>query len=193
LERKLNSKESIEQYLLESGQLVIKSSSLSTEIAQISGILIAAIKAGNKILWCGNGGSAADAQHLAAELVGRYKLNRKAIASIALTTDTSILTAVANDFGYDLVFARQIEAIGTKGDVLIALTTSGKSTSILNGLLAASARGIHTVLMTGKSAPQNLANYEVRIDSERTEMIQQCHTAIGHIICELVEANCAEI
>jgi D-sedoheptulose 7-phosphate isomerase len=193
LERKLNSKESIEQYLLESGQLVIKSSSLSTEIAQISGILIAAIKAGNKILWCGNGGSAADAQHLAAELVGRYKLNRKAIASIALTTDTSILTAVANDFGYDLVFARQIEAIGTKGDVLFALTTSGKSTSILNGLLAASARGIHTVLMTGKSAPQNLANYEVRIDSERTEMIQQCHTAIGHIICELVEANCAEI
>jgi len=193
LERKLNSKESIEQYLLESGQLVIKSSSLSTEIAQISGILIAAIKAGNKILWCGNGGSAADAQHLAAELVGRYKLNRKAIASIALTTDTSILTAVANDFGYDLVFARQIEAIGTKGDVLFALTTSGKSTSILNGLLAASARGIHTVLMTGKSAPQNLANYEVRIDSERTEMIQQCHTAIGHIICELVEANCDEI
>jgi D-sedoheptulose 7-phosphate isomerase len=193
LERKLNSKESIEQYLLESGQLVIKSSSLSTEIAQISGILIAAIKAGNKILWCGNGGSAADAQHLAAELVGRYKLNRKAIASIALTTDTSILTAVANDFGYDLVFARQIEAIGTKGDVLFALTTSGKSTSILNGLLAASARGIHTVLMTGKSAPQNLANYEVRIDSERTEMIQQCHTAIGHIICELVEANCVQI
>ena len=90
----MNSKESIEQYLLESGQLVIKSLSLSTEIAQISEILIAAIKAGNKILWCGNGGSAADAQHLAAELVGRYKLNRKAIASIALTTDTSILTAV---------------------------------------------------------------------------------------------------
>lgn len=189
----MNSKESIEQYLLESGQLVIKSSSLSTEISQISEILIAAIKAGNKILWCGNGGSAADAQHLAAELVGRYKLNRKAIASIALTTDTSILTAVANDFGYNLVFARQIEAIGVKGDVLIALTTSGKSTSILNGLLSASARGIHTVLMTGKSAPQNLANYEVRIDSERTEMIQQCHTAIGHIICELVEENCAGI
>ena len=189
----MNSKESIEQYLLESGQLVIKSSSLSTEISQISEILIAAIKAGNKILWCGNGGSAADAQHLAAELVGRYKLNRKAIASIALTTDTSILTAVANDFGYDLVFARQIEAIGVKGDVLVALTTSGKSTSILNGLLSASARGIHTVLMTGKAAPQNLANYEVRIDSEITEMIQQCHTVIGHIICELVEENCAEI
>ena len=189
----MNSKESIERYLLESGQLVMKSSSLSTEIAQISEIMISAIKAGNKILWCGNGGSAADAQHLAAELVGRYKLSRKAIASVALTTDTSILTAVANDFGYDLVFARQIEAIGVKGDVLIALTTSGKSTSILNGLLAASSRGIQTVLMTGKAAPQNLANYEVRIDSERTEMIQQCHTAIGHIICELVEANCAEI
>ncbi len=189
----MNSKESIEQYLLESGQLVTKSSKLSTGIAEISEVLIAAIKAGNKILWCGNGGSAADAQHLAAELVGRYKLNRKAIASIALTTDTSILTAVANDFGYDFVFARQIEAIGEKGDVLIALTTSGKSTSILNGLSAASAIGIHTVMMTGKAAPQNLANYEVRIDSERTEMIQQCHTAIGHIICELVEAKCTEI
>jgi D-sedoheptulose 7-phosphate isomerase len=193
LDNKLNSKESIEQYLLESGQLVKESSSLSTEIAQISEILIAAIKAGSKILWCGNGGSAADAQHLAAELVGRYKLKRKAIASIALTTDTSILTAVANDFGYDLVFARQIEAIGVKGDVLVALTTSGKSASILNGLSAASAIGIQTVLMTGKAAPQNLADYEVRIDSERTEMIQQCHTAIGHVICELVEAKCAEI
>ena len=189
----MNSKESIEQYLIESGQLITKSSSLSIEIAEISEILIEAIKVGNKILWCGNGGSAADAQHLAAELVGRYKLNRKAIASIALTTDTSILTAVANDLGYDLVFARQIEAIGVNGDVLIALTTSGKSASILNALSAASARGIHTVLMTGKAAPQNLANYEVRIDSERTEMIQQCHTAIGHVICELVEANCAEI
>ena len=189
----MNSKESIEQYLLESGRLVTKSSSLSREIAEISEILISAIKAGNKILWCGNGGSAADAQHLAAELVGRYKLSRKAIASISLTTDTSILTAVANDFGYDLVFARQIEAIGTKGDVLIALTTSGKSASVLNALSAASAKEIHTVLMTGKAAPQSLANYEVRIDSEKTEMIQQCHTTIGHIICELVEANCAEI
>lgn len=189
----MNKKESIEQYLIESGQLVTKSSRLSTEIAQISEVLIAAIKGGNKILWCGNGGSAADAQHLAAELVGRYKLSRKAIASIALTTDTSVLTAIANDFGYEMVFARQIEAIGVKGDVLIALTTSGKSTSILNGLSAASARGIHTVLMTGKGAPQNLAKYELRIDSERTEMIQQCHTVIGHVICELIEANCAEI
>lgn len=189
----MKSKEAIEHYLFESGQLVIKSSILSTEIAKISEVLITAIKAGNKILWCGNGGSAADAQHLAAELVGRYKLSRKAIASIALTTDTSILTAVANDFGYDLVFARQIEAIGVKGDVLVALTTSGKSESILKALRVASARGIHTVLMTGKTAPENLANYELRIDSERTEMIQQCHTAIGHIICELIEANCSEI
>ena len=193
MEYKLNSQENIEQYLLESGQLVAKSSSLSLEITQIAEVLIAAIKSGNKILWCGNGGSAADAQHLAAELVGRYKLNRKAIASIALTTDTSILTAVANDFGYDFVFARQIEAIGVKRDVLVVLTTSGKSPSILNALTAASAMGISTVLMTGKAAPQNLAEYEIRIDSERTEMIQQCHTAIGHIMCELVEANCAEI
>jgi len=193
LEYKLNSQEYIEQYLLESGQLVAKSSSLSLEITQIAEVLIAAIKSGNKILWCGNGGSAADAQHLAAELVGRYKLNRKAIASMALTTDTSILTAVANDFGYDFVFARQIEAIGVKGDVLVVLTTSGKSPSILNALTAASDIGISTVLMTGKAAPQNLAEYEIRIDSERTEMIQQCHTAIGHIMCELVEANCAEI
>ena len=189
----MNSQEYIEKYLLESGQLVAKSSSLSLEISQIAEVLIAAIKSGNKILWCGNGGSAADAQHLAAELVGRYKLNRKAIASIALTTDTSILTAVANDFGYDFVFARQIEAIGVKRDVLVVLTTSGKSPSILNALTAASAMGISTVLMTGKAAPQNLAEYEIRIDSERTEMIQQCHTAIGHIMCELVEANCAEI
>ena len=189
----MNSQESIEQYLQESGQLVAKSSTHSLEVLRVVDILTSAIKTGNKILWCGNGGSAADAQHLAAELVGRYKLTRNAIASIALTTDTSILTAVANDFGYDFVFSRQIEAIGAKGDVLVALTTSGKSKSILNALTTASVLGVHTVLLTGKTAPQNLANYEIRIDSERTEMIQQCHTAIGHILCELVEANCAEI
>ena len=179
--------------MLQSGELLVKSSSLSLEIAKVAEVMIVAINAGNKVLWCGNGGSAADAQHLAAELVGRYKLNRRAIASIAITTDTSILTAIANDFGYNSVFERQIEAIGVKGDVLIALTTSGKSQSILNAIKAASAKEMQTVLMTGGAAPLNLADYEIRIDSERTEMIQQCHTAIGHVLCELVEAKCAEI
>lgn len=142
-------------------------------------------------MWCGNGGSAADSQHLAAELVGRYKLNRKAIASLALTTDTSVLTALGNDFGFEYVFSRQVQALGQTGDVLIALTTSGKSQSILNALDAASGMGIRTVIMTGNAAPSNLADLEVRIDSTRTEQIQQCHISIGHIMCELVEANCA--
>ncbi len=189
----MSSQESIEQYLVESGQLLASSSSQSSVISEIASVLVCAIKSGNKILWCGNGGSAADSQHLAAELVGRYKINRRAIASIALTTDTSVLTAVANDFGYEYVFSRQVEALGVKGDVLIALTTSGKSQSILNALSIASNIGMHTVLMTGKNAPPNLANFEIRIESARTEMIQQCHTAIGHIVCELVEMACVEI
>lgn len=192
MEHKLNSQESIEKYLHQSGELVARSSSLAAEIAKVIEVLIAAIDSDKKILWCGNGGSAADAQHLAAELVGRYKLNRKAIASIAITTDTSILTAIANDFGYNSVFERQIQAIGAKGDVLIALSTSGKSQSVLKAIETASLKGMHTVLMTGNAAPLNLANYEIRIDSERTEMIQQCHTAIGHIMCEIVEARCSQ-
>lgn len=187
----MNNLETIEQYLASSGELLSNCASHSSAIESIVNLLVSAIKAGNKIMWCGNGGSAADSQHLAAELVGRYKLNRKAIASLALTTDTSVLTALGNDFGFEYVFSRQVQALGQTGDVLIALTTSGKSQSILNALDAASGMGIRTVIMTGSAAPSNLADLEVRIDSTRTEQIQQCHISIGHIMCELVEAKCA--
>ena len=187
----MNNKTAIEKYLLESGELISKSSAISKEINEVVNLLISVIRAGNKILWCGNGGSAADSQHLAAELVGRYKIDRKAIASLALTTDTSVLTAISNDLGYENVFSRQLQALGEKGDALIALTTSGKSPSILNAISTASALGMHSVIMTGKSAPLSTADFEIRIDSTKTEMIQQCHTAIGHVICELIELNCA--
>ena len=159
-------------------------------IEQVTDLLTSVVRSGHKIMWCGNGGSAADSQHLAAELVGRYKRNREAIASLALTTDTSVLTAIANDFGYENVFSRQVQALGKKGDALIALTTSGRSQSILNALDTASLLGIHTIIMTGSTAPEKLANYEIRINSTKTEMIQQCHTAIGHIISEILERNC---
>ena len=129
-----NSIERIKSHLTEAGELLFSSVELSEIIAEISEIAIKSLKSGGTIFWCGNGGSAADSQHLAAELVGRYKLQRKAISSIALTTDTSILTAVSNDYGFEFVFSRQLEGLAREGDVLIALTTSGNSKSVLNAV-----------------------------------------------------------
>ena len=123
---------------------------LAPVIETVANICIAAIKNDHKIMFCGNGGSAADSQHLAAELVGRYKINRPALNSIALTTDTSILTAVGNDFGYDTIFERQVEGLGQKGDVLIGLSTSGNSKNVLLAMDKAKSLGITTVAMTGE-------------------------------------------
>lgn len=183
--------EKVSNYLIQSAKLIEKSAELSTDISFFADVMIKSIKAGNKILWCGNGGSAADSQHLAAELVGRFKFNRNAINSIALTTDTSILTAIGNDFGFDNVFSRQIQAIGKSGDVLVAMTTSGRSQNILKAIDMANETGITTILFTGKSAPKSNANHELKVDSDITEQVQQCHTSIGHIICEIVEAECS--
>ncbi|MDD6814279.1 MAG: D-sedoheptulose 7-phosphate isomerase [Akkermansia muciniphila] len=158
-------------------------------LANIAKLCLDSMRAGGKVMFCGNGGSAADAQHLAAELVGRYKLNRPAYAALALTTDTSILTAVGNDFGYDTVFERQVQGLGRAGDVLIGISTSGNSKNVLLAMQAARAMGIHTVAFTGcgGGAMAQQADLSLRVPSDVTNHIQEMHIACGHLLCGLVE------
>lgn len=159
------------------------------KVSEIAQLCTEAIKRGHKIMFCGNGGSAADSQHLAAELVGRYKLERPALNAIALTVDTSILTAVGNDYGYDQVFARQVEGIGRQGDVLIGLSTSGNSKNVILAMQQSHSMGITTVALTGASGSQmsQLAQYALAVPSSETNHIQEMHIAVGHLICELIE------
>jgi len=151
--------------------------------------IIGAVRTGNKVLFFGNGGSASDAQHLAAEFVGRYEKERRALPSIALTTDTSILTAVANDYSFDTIFARQIEALGVRGDVAFGISTSGNSKNVNQAILAAKAKGLKTVGLTGRSGGElaKIADITIVIPVERTAHIQECHIAIGHVLCRLVD------
>ena len=155
--------------------------------------LCKALKNGNKILLCGNGGSAADAQHLAAEFVGRFskEYNRRGLPAIALTTDTSTLTAIANDFGFEEMFARQIEALGRSGDVLIAISTSGNSPNVLRAIRVAQRLGLRTVLLTGATASESnhQADLTLRIPAMDTSRIQESHILVEHILCELVERS----
>ena len=158
--------------------------------AKMAEAIIGALRNGNKVLLAGNGGSAADAQHLAAELVGRFAYDRPGLPAIAVTTDTSALTAIGNDYGYDQVFSRQVEALGVRGDVFIGITTSGKSPNILKGLEAARARGVTTVGWTGRVVPeqfQALCDMVLTIDADTTARVQQGHMIVGHIVCALVE------
>ena len=158
--------------------------------AKMAEAIITALRNGNKVLLAGNGGSAADAQHLAAELVGRFAYDRPGLPAIAVTTDTSALTAIGNDYGYDQVFSRQVEALGVRGDVFIGITTSGKSPNILKALEAARSRGVTTVGWTGRVAPeqfQALSDMVLTIDADTTARVQQGHMIVGHIVCALVE------
>jgi D-sedoheptulose 7-phosphate isomerase len=163
------------------------------EIAAAGGVICAALGSGNKILLCGNGGSAADAQHIAAELVGRYEQQRRAFPAVALTTDTSALTALSNDYGYEEVFARQVEALALAGDVLIAISTSGKSPNIVMAAEKAKAISCKIIALTG-SAGEPLASHcdlAVIVPSERTSRVQEAHITIGHLWCEMVDAMLA--
>ncbi len=162
---------------------------MSADVVQVADLCIRALKAGHKVMFCGNGGSAADSQHLAAELVGRYKLNRPAMNAVALTVDTSILTAVGNDYGYDVVFSRQVEGVGQAGDVLIGLSTSGNSKNIVKVMQLAKTMGIITVALTGQGGGEmkEVADFCIAVPSGATNNIQEMHIAVGHLICELVE------
>lgn len=162
---------------------------LQSNISRAAAIMLNALSNNNKILLIGNGGSAADCQHIAAELVGRFGFDRAGLPAIALTTDTSILTSVANDYGYDQVFSRQLLALGNPGDVLLAFSTSGMSANILNAMAAAKVSGIASVAFTGsrESPLTNLADIIIRVPDNRTPYIQQVHITIGHAICGLIE------
>jgi D-sedoheptulose 7-phosphate isomerase len=151
--------------------------------------LIRALRAGNKILFCGNGGSAADSQHLAAELTGRYRRDRRPLAAIALTVDTSALTAIGNDYGFQDIFARQLAGIGRAGDVLVALSASGTSENVVRALETARRMGIATIGLTGEGggAMAALCDICVRVPSADTARIQEMHIAVGHLLCGFVE------
>jgi D-sedoheptulose 7-phosphate isomerase len=151
--------------------------------------MIRAIRGGKKILWCGNGGSAADSQHLAAEIVGRFRRERRGWPSIALTTDTSILTAVSNDYGYNAIFARQVEALCQPGDLLVGLSTSGNSPNVCSGIECARALGAFTVGMTGESGGKlaTVADACLRVASSDTARVQECHILFGHMLCDRIE------
>lgn len=155
----------------------------------IATAMTAALRAGGKILWCGNGGSAADSQHLAAELVGRFRRERRGLASIALTTDASVLTSVANDYGFEAAFARQVDAIGNAGDVLVGISTSGNSRNVIAALETARAQGIVTVAFTGEGGGRigAVADHVFAVDSRDTARIQEAHILAGHMLCDCIE------
>lgn len=170
-------------------QRIANDQSLLDTLIEISEVCIDALKSGKKILFMGNGGSAADSQHLAAELVSRFEFDRPGLPAIALTTDTSALTAIGNDYGFDRLFARQIEALGVEGDVLIGISTSGNSENINVGLKAAKEKGLVLVGWTGnkQGAINQLTDYLVEVPSANTAEIQVGHIVIGHTICGFIE------
>jgi len=161
-------------------------------VAEVAARIVASISAGGTVLICGNGGSAAESQHIAAEFTGRFLVNRRPLPALALTTDTSALTAIGNDYGFDLVFARQVEAIGRRGDVLIGISTSGASANVIAAVEAARARGIVTVAVTGGDggALGRLADVHVNVPLASTPRVQEVQLSVLHVICELVEQAC---
>ena len=162
---------------------------LHAAMAKVAEACIAALRNGNKILFAGNGGSAADAQHLAGELVSRFNYDRPGLPAFSLSTDTSVLTAIGNDYGYERLFARQIEAVGNAGDVFIGISTSGRSPNILNALRTARDKGLVTVGLTGRLGGDmpGLCDHCLRASSDLTPRIQEGHISIGHTICYLIE------
>ena len=180
-------KKQVEESIL-TKQLLIESG--LSDIEQAAGLLIEAVNNSKKILWCGNGGSAADAQHLATELMGSMSdHDRKPIPSIALTTDSSFITAWANDTDFNSIFSRQIQGIGETGDVLIGISTSGNSENVINAVKQANFKKLKTITFTGKTAGKidGLADVTIKVPSENTQRIQECHIMIGQILCNLVE------
>src|SRR5580698_2394082 len=170
-------------------QLLLANSELVSVIAKVSQGLVDTFLKGNKVLLFGNGGSAADAQHIAAEFVGRFAFDRPALPALALSVNSSCVTAIGNDYGFDLVFSRQIEALARSGDLAIGISTSGNSSNVLHGLATAREKGLRTVAFTGCAGGKikNAAEYCICAPSNETPRIQECHILIGHIISELVE------
>ncbi|NQZ85565.1 MAG: D-sedoheptulose 7-phosphate isomerase [Nanoarchaeales archaeon] len=180
----------IKSYLEEN--IETKKQILENNVDDISNIVkkvIDCLKSGNKILICGNGGSAADSQHFAAELIGRYKLERVSLPAIALTTDTSIITAIGNDYGYDKIFSKQVEGLGQKGDILIGISTSGNSQNILEAYNVAKSRGVTCIGLLGRDGGEmaELGDLNFIVPSNNTPRIQEAHILVIHTICEIME------
>jgi D-sedoheptulose 7-phosphate isomerase len=172
-------------------QTMLADDRLLATIGEVGRVGATAIQAGGKVMFCGNGGSAADSQHLAAELVGKLVMDRQAMAGLALTVDTSALTAVGNDFGYEHIFSRQVEGLGRAGDVLVGLSTSGRSKNVVNALKVARDKSIVTVAMTGpvRGPIADLADYWIAVPHADTQKIQEGTIMVGHIFCALIEAH----
>ncbi len=170
-------------------QSLLSSADVVVTVAKVSEILITALKQGNKLLLFGNGGSAADAQHIAAELVGRFAFDRPALPAVALSVNSSCVTAIGNDYGFDQVFSRQVEALARPGDVAIGISTSGNSANVLRAMSTARKIGLKAIALTGRSGGnlKNAVDYCICVPSDKTPRIQECHILIGHIISELVE------
>ncbi|MBQ9339774.1 MAG: D-sedoheptulose 7-phosphate isomerase [Paludibacteraceae bacterium] len=169
---------------------LLENTELIATINSVADVLIDALQNGHRVLWCGNGGSAADAQHLAAELSGRFYFDRPPLNSEALHCNTSYLTAVANDYGYDLIYSRMIDGACVKGDVLVGISTSGNSANIYNAFVKAREIGVITVAFTGETGGKmkELSDYLINIPSTDTPRIQEAHILVGHAICQMVEA-----
>jgi D-sedoheptulose 7-phosphate isomerase len=160
----------------------------------IARAMTSTLQSGHKILWCGNGGSAADCQHMAAEIVGRFRRERRGMPSLALTTDTSVLTAVANDYGYEAIFSRQVEALGNAGDLLIGISTSGNSANVIAALRTARSLGLATVGFTGMGGGNMaaVADHLFAVPSRDTARVQEAHVLAGHLLCDWVELACQD-
>jgi len=170
-------------------QRLAGSDELRRGVAEAAALIIASLDAGGQVLLCGNGGSAADCQHVAGELAGRFLLQRKGLAAVALTTDSAVMTSVANDYGYEDVFRRQVEAVGREGDILLVYSTSGNSANCVRAVEQARAMGIRTVALTGRGggAIAEVAELVLRAPTDVTARIQECHEKIGHALCNVVE------
>jgi D-sedoheptulose 7-phosphate isomerase len=177
------------QSSIDAKQALLKDSAFHGLVAQVAMQIVKSLRAGGKVLFFGNGGSAADAQHLAAEFTGRYLKERRALPALALHANTSALTAIGNDYGFDFVFARQLEALGKEGDVAVGISTSGNSSNVVRAMEAAKAKSIYTVALVGASggAMKELADCALCMPSNETPRIQECHILTGHLICEIVE------
>jgi D-sedoheptulose 7-phosphate isomerase len=177
------------QRSIEVKQALLSDETFRERVAQAAMQIVKSLRASGKVLFFGNGGSAADAQHLAAEFTGRYLKERRALPALALHGNSSAVTAIGNDYGFEFVFARQMEALGQAGDVAVGISTSGNSPNVLRALEVARSKGIYTVTLTGASggAMKKLADCALCIPSEETPRIQECHILAGHIICEIAE------
>ena len=182
-------KELINKHIQEHNDVLDSILLLDESIEKVANIFLSCLDGGGTIFWCGNGGSASDSQHLAGELVGRFVDERKPLKSISLTADSAVMTCIVNDYGYEHIFSRQIEALGSKGDVLVGITTSGNSKNVLNAFEVAKNKGVWTIGLLGKGGGLaiDLVDESIIISSNSTARVQEMHILVGHILCDLIE------